>query len=100
MVLEDQAAYYSVMRIKNTGTQAIAINLTRHNTLGTPFLQAGCKISLCADRFQTAPEGTEFDLTGRLLQGAEFSDLSQAPLRVGGTVDLTEVPAWSVPRIL
>lgn len=91
MVLEGQAAYYSVMRINNTGTKPIAINLTRHNTIGAPFLAVGCKISLCADRFQTAPEGTEFDNTGRLLQGAEFSELSQVPLRVGGTVDLTEV---------
>ena len=92
MVVEDQAAYYSIMRIKNTGDQPIAINLTRHNTLGAPFLQPGCRISLCADRYQVAPEGTEFDLTGRLLQGAEFTDLTQAPLRVGGTVDLTTVP--------
>jgi len=92
MVVENQAAYYSVMRIKNTGTTPVSINLTRHNTLGAPFLQAGCKIAVCADRFQTAPEGTEFDLTGRLLQGAEFSDLTKAPLRAGGTVDLTEVP--------
>lgn len=92
MVVEGQAAYYSVMRIRNTGAKPVSVNLTRHNTLGAPFLQAGCKISLCADRFRTAPEGTEFDLTGRLLQDAEFSDLSKAPLRVGGTVDLTEVP--------
>ena len=92
MVLDGQAAYYSVMRIKNSGAMPVSINLTRHNTLGAPFLEAGCKISLCADRFQTAPEGTEFDSTGRLLQGAEFADLSRAPLRSGGTVDLTEVP--------
>lgn len=92
MVLEDHAAYYSIMRIRNSGAMPISINLTRHNTLGAPFLQAGCKISLCADRFQTAPEGAEFDSTGRLLQGAEFVDLSRAPLRSGGTVDLTEVP--------
>lgn len=92
MVIGGQAAYYSVMRIKNFGASPISINLTRHNTLGAPFLQAGCRISLCAERFQTAPEGTEFDLTGRLLQGAEFTDLSCAPLRSGGTVDLTEVP--------
>ena len=92
MLLEDQAAFYSVMRIKNSGSEPIAINLTRHNTIGAPFLAEGCKISLCADRFQTALAGTEFDQTGRLRQGAEFSDLSQAPLRAGGTVDLTVVP--------
>ena len=92
MLVDDQAAYYSIMRIKNTGELPIAINLARHNTLGAPFLQPGCRISLCADRFQIAPAGGEFDLSGRLLQGAEFSDLAHAPLRAGGTVDLTEVP--------
>lgn len=92
MVIAGQAAYYSVMCVKNAGTEPISINLTRHNTIGAPFLEPGCKISLCADRFQVAPNGTEFDATGRLLQGAEFADLAKAPLRVGGTVDLTEVP--------
>ncbi len=92
MVLDGHTAYYSVMRIKNSGTHPISINLTRHNTVGAPFFQAGCKISLSADRFKIAPEGTEFDPTGRLVQGAEFTDLSRAPLRSGGTVDLTEVP--------
>lgn len=92
LVLEGQSAYYSVMRVRNRGARPVAINLTRHNTLGSPFLQAGCRISLSADRFQTAPVGTEFDPTGRLLQGAEFTDLAKAPLRAGGTVDLSLVP--------
>jgi len=92
LVLDGQPAYYSVIRVRNAGSRPLAINLTRHNTAGAPFLQAGCRISLAADRFQAAPEGTEFDATGRLLQGALFSDLAQAPLRAGGTADLTEVP--------
>lgn len=92
MLLDGHAAYYSVMRIRNTGSTPIAINLTRHNTLGEPFLQPGCRISLCADRYLVGPEGTEFDTTGRLLQGAEFSDLRSVPLRAGGTADVTVVP--------
>jgi hypothetical protein len=92
LVLEDQAAYYSIMRVRNTGTRPIDINMTRHNTLGAPFLQAGCRISLSADRFQTVPVPSEFDPTGRLLQGVRFDDLAQAPLRGGGTADLTVVP--------
>jgi hypothetical protein len=92
LVLDGQPAYYSVMRVRNCGTRPVSVNLTRHNTLGAPFLQAGCRISLSADRFQTAPEGTEFDTTGRLQPGAEFTDLAQAPLRTGGTADLTRVP--------
>ncbi len=94
MVLAGQPAYYSVMRVRNTGDVPVAINLTRHNTVGAPFLQAGCKISLCADRFKVAPEGTEFERTGRLWPGAEFADLRQAPLweDSGATADLTTVP--------
>ncbi len=92
MVLDGHAAYYSVMRIRNSGATPVSINLTRHNTVGAPFLKPGCKISLSADRFQIVPEGSEFDPTGRLLQGAVFADLTQAPLRSGGTVDLSEVP--------
>ncbi len=92
LVLDGQPAYYSVTTVKNRGAKPIAVNLARHNTLGPPFLQAGCRISLCARRFMSAPSGTEFDPTGRLAQGAEFDDLARAPLRSGGTADLTLVP--------
>jgi hypothetical protein len=91
-VLEGQNAYYSVMRIKNEGKAPVAVNLARHNTLGAPFLQAGCRISLCADAFITPPSGGEFDETGRLALGAEFDDLGATPLRAGGTTDSGLVP--------
>jgi hypothetical protein len=92
IVLEGQTAYYSIMRIRNGGKSPVAINLARHNTVGAPFLQKGCRISLCADRFMTAPSGTEFDDTGRLVQGVEFGSLSAAPLRDGSSTDLGFVP--------
>ncbi len=92
LLFEEQTAYYSVIRIRNGGEKPVAINLTRHNTLGSPFLQAGCRISLCAERFLTAPAGTEYDDTGRLAQGAEFGSLSSVPLRDGGSTDLRTVP--------
>ena len=92
LVLPGQPAYFTVMRIANGGKATQAINVARHNTLGAPFLQAGCRIQLCAERFLAAPSGTEFDDTGRLVQGAEFSSLATAPLRSGGTVDLGIVP--------
>jgi hypothetical protein len=93
LVLPGQPAYFTVMRIANGGGEAAqAINVARHNTLGAPFLQAGCRIHLCAERFLAAPSGTEFDDTGRLVPGAEFSSLATAPLRSGGTVDLGIVP--------
>jgi len=92
LVLPGQPASYSFIRIRNAGDAPVSINLVRHNTVGAPFLAPGCRVTVCADRFMAAPVGTEFDPTGRLLQGAEFERLSAAPLRGGGTVDLREVP--------
>jgi len=92
LMFEGQTGYYSIMRIKNEGPKEACINLARHNTVGAPFLQAGCRISLCADRFMTAPAGSEFDDQGRLAMGAEFGELAAAPLRDGGKADLGLVP--------
>jgi hypothetical protein len=92
LVLSGQSAYYSVLDVENRGDAAISINLARHNTIGSPFLESGCRISLSARRFRVAPLGTEFDDTGRLEPGAEFGSLAAAPLRGGGTVDISEVP--------
>ena len=92
LVLAGQGAYYSVLDIENRGVASISINVARHNTLGAPFLESGCRISLSARRFLVAPPGTEFDGTGRLEPGAEFDSLAAAPLRGGGTVDISEVP--------
>ena len=92
LVLDGQPAYFSVLQVRNRGAAPVAIQLGRHNTLGPPFLQAGCRISVSADRFQTPPAPCEFDGTGCLVQGAEFESLAAAPLRSGGTVDLRTVP--------
>ena len=92
LVFAGQPAYFSLMTIGNEGRTPLSINVARHNTLGAPFLQAGCRISLCAERFMVAPSGTEFDDTGCLAQGAEFATLAAAPLRSGGTVDVGVVP--------
>lgn len=92
VVRSGHSAYYSAMTVANRGTSPIAINVARHNTLGSPFLQAGCHISMGAERFATPPYGTEFDDTGRLSVGAEFRELESAPCRDGTTADLSFVP--------
>jgi hypothetical protein len=92
ILLAGQPVYYTVLAIRNPGPRPVSVNVGRHNTLGPPFLAAGCRISLCADRFATAPEGGEFDDTGRLVQGAEFAELDAAPLRSGGRADISRVP--------
>ncbi len=91
-VLAGQSAYYSVLTIRNRGTDELSVNLGHHNVVGAPFLEPGCRISLSADGFMVPPEGTEFDATGRLAMGAEFDGLGRAPLRNGGMVDLSYVP--------
>lgn len=92
VVQAGKPAYYSAMTIENHGDAPVSINLARHNTLGSPFLQAGCRIYVSAERFLTAPKDTEFDDTARLAQGAEFDSLLKAPGRYGKPVDLSIVP--------
>jgi hypothetical protein len=91
-VAAGQSALFSTLSIRNTGSLSLKINLAHHNTLGAPFLEKGCKISLCSRSFMTPPKGGEFDDTGRLAIGAEFDSLSSAPLRSGGTEDISRVP--------
>jgi hypothetical protein len=91
-VLPGIPIHYTSLEISNPGTSDAQINAGWHNTVGSPFLQAGCRLSVSAERFATPPEGGEFDLTGRLAIGAEFGSLAKAPLRSGKTCDLRTVP--------
>jgi len=91
-VFPGSPVHYESLEIINTGTTDADINVAQHNTVGAPFLQAGCRISLSADRFLTPPKGGEFDDTGRLTVGAEFKNLKKAPMRSGKTCDVSLVP--------
>jgi hypothetical protein len=64
-----------------------------HNTIGSPFLTKGCRISAAAEKWTTPPPGGEFDTTTRLALGAEFSSLAKAPLLKGGNADISLIPA-------
>lgn len=92
LVMAGHCVHYTALRFDNRSAKDQQVTLGFHNTIGSPFLQSGCVISLCADRFATPPLGGEFDDTGRLMIGAEFDSLKKAPLREGGTVDLSVVP--------
>jgi hypothetical protein len=87
-----EPVHYTSLEIENSGKTDLEICLGWHNTVGSPFLQAGCRIAASAERFSTPGAGSEFDPTGRLAIGAEFHSLAKAPLRSGGTCDLTTVP--------
>lgn len=92
LVVPGHPAHYTSMLIENAGTALAEINVGWHNTVGSPFLETGCRVSVCAESFATAPQGGEFDATGRLAIGAEFRSLAKAPLRTGKRCDLRTVP--------
>jgi len=92
VVFAGRPGHYVYLTVRNTGDRPYRTNLGWHNTIGAPFLSPGCRIDLSAQTFATTPEPSEFDDTTRLVAGAEFDDLSAAPLAAGGTVDLTVVP--------
>jgi len=91
-VIPGQSVHYTSIVVKNRGKEAAEICAGWHNTLGAPFVAKGAKISACADRWITAPAGSEFDTTTRFAPGAEFSSLKEAPLQKGGKADISEVP--------
>lgn len=95
LVIESQPVYYTSLRMYNNGDEPLEVNIGYHNTVGSPFLQTGCIISLCADRFATPPLGGEFDETGRLAIGAEFESLKKAPLRDGTFADISVIPSMN-----
>ncbi len=92
LVLPGEPAYYSAITVRNGGSAPTSVNLVRHNTLGPPFLQAGCRVSVSAERFESIPVGTDYDAGRRLEGGVEFASLAEAPLIGGGTADLREIP--------
>ncbi|GMO37414.1 MAG: hypothetical protein Ta2F_13650 [Termitinemataceae bacterium] len=91
-VIPSHPVHYTSLCIKNSGDKEIEINAGFHNTVGSPFLQAGCKISAAADIWTTPAPGGEFDNTTNLALGAEFVAITRAPLNRGGKADLSEVP--------
>jgi hypothetical protein len=91
-LIPDHPVHYSSLTIHNRGDRDIDICTGQHNTLGAPLLQAGCRISGAAEAWATPPKGGEFDATTRLILGAEFKTLDQAPLVQGGSVDISLVP--------
>lgn len=92
MMLPGHPVLYTSVTITNEGSKPLAANIGWHNTVGSPFLEEGCVISVAAEQFCTVPQYSEFDQTGRLAMGIEFDDLKKAPLRKEGTCDLTVVP--------
>ena len=93
VLLPHQHIHYTSLRIRNRGMEELEICAGWHNTIGSPFLTQGCRISGAAEKWITPPPGGEFDTTTRLALGADFSSLKSAPLLRGGNTDISLVPA-------
>ena len=93
VLLPHQHIHYTSIRVRNRGLQDLEICAAWHNTLGSPFISQGCRISGAAEKWITPPPGGEFDTTTRLALGAEFGSLEKAPLLRGGKTDLSYIPA-------
>lgn len=91
-IKQDSPVHYSYIEVTNTTEVELPASLGWHNTVGAPFLESGCKISLAAQAFSTVPEGTEFDATTRLAFGAACDSLEAVPGARGETFDLSQVP--------
>ena len=92
VLIPGQNIHYTSIAVKNRGNADLEICAGWHNTLGAPFLAEGCRISGAASAWATAPVGSEFDATTRLVPAAEFSSLTEAPLSAGGKADISRVP--------
>ena len=92
MILEGQNIYYSALTLKNGEDEPFEATIGYHNTLGSHFLQPGCKISTCSDMYATPPLGGEFDFTGRIATDCQFDSLENAPMRDGTIKDISIVP--------
>jgi hypothetical protein len=91
-LMPGERVHYISLRVTNRMGRDLDICAGWHNTLGSPFLAPGCKISGAADLWTTPPLGGEFDATSSLVPGTEFSSLKEAPGAGGKKTDLSTVP--------
>lgn len=92
MLLPNQPVHYTACVITNTGTEDLIANAVWNNELGSPFLESGCVLNASATSWMTGDETQLIGVNSRLEPNTKFEDWKKAPLKGGGTVDLTEVP--------
>ena len=92
MLLPNQPVHYSACVITNNADVDLVANATWNNELGSPFLESGCVLNASAESWSTGDETSLIGINSRLAPNTTFDDWKKAPLKAGGTVDLTEVP--------
>ncbi len=90
MLLPGHPVLYTSCTIRNDGDSPLTANIAWRNTLGAPFLESGCLLNSSAERWMTTNQSLN-GIYGRIADGIQFDDLRKAPLKSGGTVDLTQV---------
>ena len=91
MLLPNHPVHYTAVFITNNGSEDMIANTAWNNEIGSPFLESGCVLNASAQSWQTGPEESLPGIASRLQPNAQFDDWRKAPLKQGGTVDLTEV---------
>lgn len=94
MLLPGHPVLYTSCTITNTGDEPLAANAAWRNTLGSPFLESGCLLNACAQRWMCVDHSLN-GVNGRIAADIVFDDLRKAPLKHGGTVDLTQIPGMT-----
>ncbi|MDD3930243.1 MAG: hypothetical protein PHY87_10630 [Sphaerochaeta sp.] len=92
MLLPNQPVLYTAIFITNNAPDPLVANTTWNNEVGSPFLESGCVLNASAELWTSAPELQLNGAASRLQPATQFEDWKKAPLKEGGTVDLTEVP--------
>lgn len=92
MLLPNQPVHYTAIFITNNAQDDLVANTTWNNELGSPFLESGCVLNASANLWATGSDTQFIGAISRLLPETQFEDWKKAPLKEGGTVDLTEVP--------
>ena len=87
IVFGGSPTHYTVLRIKNNDHQKdVKINVAWHNTVGSPFLQPGNLIDLCASHY-SVPEGFEPTQLFRGSSSSRYSSLERLPTVDGAIVN-------------
>ncbi|MFA6732874.1 MAG: hypothetical protein WCS07_09055 [Sphaerochaeta sp.] len=92
MLLPNQPVHYTLCIITNNGTEDLLANTVWNNELGSPFLESGCVLNACSDVWTTGSVDQLSGTVSRLAPETQFEDWKKAPLKDGGTTDLSEVP--------
>lgn len=90
LLLPGHPVLYTSCTITNNGDRPLDANAAWRNTLGSPFLESGCLLNSSAGQWMSIDQSLN-GINGRIASDMPFDDLRKAPLKSGGTIDLTQI---------